>query len=80
MRLIDEQYFKTPFYGYPRMTIFLRRRGYWVNEKRVARLMRKMELRAGYPRANFMTVFAAKPGPNRVIYSSKDIFEIGSIQ
>jgi len=50
MRLIDEQYFKTPFYGYPRMTEFLRRSGYGVNEKRVYRLMKKMNLRAVYPK------------------------------
>jgi putative transposase len=25
MRLIDEQYLKTPFYGWPRMTAYLRR-------------------------------------------------------
>ena len=48
MRLIDEQYLKTPFYGYRRMTEFLRRVGYLVNKKRVRRLMRKMGLMAIY--------------------------------
>lgn len=42
MRMIDEQYLKTPFYGVPRMTAYLRRCGYPVNRKRVARLMRTM--------------------------------------
>ena len=28
MRLIDEQYLITPFYGWPRMTAHLRRQGY----------------------------------------------------
>ncbi len=50
MRLIDEQYLRTPFYGYPKMTAELRRRGYPVNRKRVARLMRKMGLQALFPR------------------------------
>jgi putative transposase len=51
MRLLDEQYLKTPFYGWRRMTIFLRKKGYRVNGKRVRRLMRKMGLQAIYPQA-----------------------------
>jgi putative transposase len=50
MRLIDEQYLRTPFYGWPRMTAYLRRQGYDVNHKRIQRLMRKMGLQAIYPR------------------------------
>ena len=46
MRLIDEQYLKTPFYGYPKMTEYLRNQGYWVSPKRIARLMRVMGLQA----------------------------------
>lgn len=34
MRLMDEQYLKTPFYGWPRMLAYLRRLGYEVNHKR----------------------------------------------
>jgi len=49
MRLIDEQYLRTPFYGYPKMTIHLRQQGYHVNRKRVARLMQKMGLQALFP-------------------------------
>jgi putative transposase len=49
MRLIDEQYTKTPFYGWPRMTAHLRRLGLPVNHKRVQRLMRTMGLQAIYP-------------------------------
>jgi putative transposase len=49
MRLIDEQYLKTPFYGYPRMTAHLRRQGHQINPKRIRRLMRKMDLQAIYP-------------------------------
>ena len=49
MRLIDEQYTRTPFYGGPRMTAYLCRRGLPVNHKRVHRLMRLMGLAAIYP-------------------------------
>ncbi|MDF1512343.1 MAG: IS3 family transposase, partial [Anaerolineae bacterium] len=39
MRLIDAQFLKTPFYGYRKMTIFLREQGFEVNPKRIQRLM-----------------------------------------
>jgi putative transposase len=55
MRLIDAQYMETPFYGYPRMTQMLRRAGYEVNHKRVARLMRLMGIEAIYPRPRTTT-------------------------
>jgi putative transposase len=50
MRLLDEQYTRTPFYGVERMTGQLRRQGYVVNPKRVRRLMRVMGLEAIYPK------------------------------
>ncbi len=50
MRLIDEQYMKTPYYGYLRMTAILQRQGYAINHKRVQRLMQKMGLQAIYPK------------------------------
>jgi putative transposase len=50
MRLIDEQYMKTPFYGYPKMTEYLRSQDYWVSPKRTARLMRVMGLQAVVPK------------------------------
>jgi putative transposase len=50
MRLLDELYTKTPFYGVRRMTASLRQSGYQVNEKRVRRLLRKMGLMAVFPR------------------------------
>ena len=50
MRLIDEQYTRTPFYGVPRMTAWLRPQGYKVNPKRVRRLMRHMGLTAVHPK------------------------------
>lgn len=50
MQLIDQEYTRAPFYGYRKMTVRLNRvYGYAVNQKRVARLMAKMGLRAIYP-------------------------------
>lgn len=40
MRLLDEQYFTTPFYGALRLTAMLILSGYKVNIKRIRRLMR----------------------------------------
>ena len=48
MRLLDEQYTATPFYGVRRMTAWLRRQGYPVNHKRVARLMQQIGIAAIY--------------------------------
>jgi putative transposase len=50
MRMIDEQYMRTPFYGYPKMTKYLRSQGYCVNPKRIDRLMGVMGLRALVPK------------------------------
>ncbi len=63
MRLIDEQYTKTPFYGYPKMTVRLRELGYPVNEKRVARLMHLMGLQAVRAR-----VRTSQPNPEQRVY------------
>jgi putative transposase len=52
MRLLDEQYTLTPFYGVNKMTAWLGRQGYAVNVKRVRRLLRKMGLVAIYPKPN----------------------------
>ena len=52
MRLLDEQYTATPFYGVLRMTAQLRVLGYEVNEKRIRRLLRLMALEAIYPKPN----------------------------
>ncbi len=50
MRLIDEQYLKTPTWGSRSMRNHLRRLGYKINRKHVQRLMRLMGLEAIYPR------------------------------
>ena len=63
MQLIDEQYTRTPFYGSPRITAWLKRQGYGVNHKRVERLMRLMGLQAIHPRGN-----TSKKHPDHKIY------------
>ena len=63
MRLIDEEYTKTPFYGSRKITAVLRRKGYKVNRKRIQRLMRLMGIEAIYPRPN-----TSRADPNHKIY------------
>lgn len=50
MRLLDEQYTRTPFYGSRRMKVVLEQQGWEVNRKRVQRLMQRMGLEAIYPK------------------------------
>jgi len=50
MKLIDEKYTKAPFYGVPRMTVWLRLLGHDVNVKRIRRLMHRMGIQAIYPK------------------------------
>ena len=50
MRLIDEQFLETPWYGSRQMARHLRREGYTVGRKRVRRLMAKMGLESIYRR------------------------------
>jgi putative transposase len=63
MRLLDEQYTATPFYGIRRMTAWLRRRGSVVNHKRVRRLLRTMGLAAIYPKPRL-----SQPAEGHTIY------------
>ena len=63
MQLIDEQYLRTPFYGWPKMTAYLRRLGYAINGKRVRRLMRLMDIQAIYPRKS-----SSSPGQGHKLY------------
>jgi putative transposase len=63
MRLLDEQYTKTPFYGVEKLTVWLRLQGELVNPKRVRRLLRKMGLMAIYPKPNL-----SQPHPDHKIY------------
>ena len=63
MRLIDEQYLRHPEFGYPRLTDWLQDKGYPVNHKRVARLMRIMGLQAITPGPH-----TSNPAPEHKIY------------
>jgi putative transposase len=63
MRLLDEQYTQTPFYGVRRMTVWLRQQGHAVNRKRVARLMHTMGLETIYPKPRL-----SQPHPARRVY------------
>jgi len=50
MRLLDEQYTRTPFYGARKMAAWLQTQGYPVERKRVRRLLQLMGLEAIYPK------------------------------
>ena len=63
MRLLDEQYTRTPFYGIKKMTAWLGTQGQEVNHKRVARLLRQMGLMAVYPKPRL-----SQPGEQLVRY------------
>jgi putative transposase len=63
MRLLDEQYTRTPFYGSPRLTQWLRQQGYRVNHKRVERLMGLMGIEAIYPKPRL-----SQPGLDHRVY------------
>jgi putative transposase len=63
MRLLDEQYTRTPFYGVLRMLAYLKRLGYIVNVKRVRRLLRIMGLEAIYQKPN-----TSQPNPEHRVF------------
>jgi len=63
MRLLDEQYTRTPFYGSRKMTEWLRAKGFEVNRKRVSRLMALMGVEAVYPKPKL-----SAPGEGHKIY------------
>ncbi len=63
MRIIDEQYMKTPWYGSRQMTRCLRRQGHLLGRKRAGRLMRKMGLTAIYQAPGTST-----PHPGHRVY------------
>jgi len=52
MRLLDEQYLKTSFYGIRRLTRWLNKKGFKVNSKRVKRLMSLMGWQTLYRKPN----------------------------
>jgi putative transposase len=52
MRVVDEIYTESPFYGSRRITEELVNRGYEINRKRIQRLMQMMGIKVIYPRPN----------------------------
>ena len=60
MRILDEQYLKTPFYGVERLREFLLRKDYKVNRKRLRRLMRLIDWRTIYPEKHTTIADATK--------------------
>ena len=63
MRLIDEQFLATPYYGSRQMARWLRRQGYDVGRHRVRRLMALMGLHAIYQEPR-----TSQPHPHHRIY------------
>jgi putative transposase len=63
MRLLDEQYLKTPFWGSRNMTTWLRQQEFVINRKRVQRLMRLMGLEGLAPRPT-----TTKPAPGHRVF------------
>ncbi|GHO63956.1 hypothetical protein KSC_028480 [Ktedonobacter sp. SOSP1-52] len=63
MRLLDEQYTRTPFYGTRKMTAWLHTQGYRVERKRVRRLLRTMGLETIYPKPHL-----SQPGAQETRY------------
>ena len=63
MRLLDEQYTRTPFYGSRKMREWLITEGYAVNRKRISRLLALMGLEAVYPKPKL-----SEPGEGHRIY------------
>lgn len=61
MNKIDEIYTEFPYYGYRKITAQLKRDGFQVNRKRIARLMREMGLKAIVPKRNLSK--ASKQNP-----------------
>ena len=63
MRLIDEQFLETPFYGSRQMTRHLGRLGYGVGRHHVRRLMRRMGLAAVYQKPR-----TSVPHPEQAVF------------
>lgn len=63
MRVMGDYHTAHPEWGRPMMTANLRRAGYWVNHKRIGRLMRLMRIRSVLPKPNL-----SKPNKTHKIY------------
>jgi putative transposase len=58
MKLLGRQYYITPFYGYRKMTLWLKVKGFVINEKRTRRLMKIVNWKTIYrePRTTIANV------------------------
>ena len=63
LRLIDQQYLRTPYYGSRRMMAWLRSQGHAVGRDRVRRLMRTLGLEAIYQKPR-----TSRPNPEHRVY------------
>jgi putative transposase len=63
MKLMDQKYLETPFYGARKLAVWLKSQGQTVNRKRVRRLMQLMGLKAIYRKPR-----TSKPGLGNKIY------------
>ncbi len=63
MRLLDEQYTRTPYFGVLKMAAYLRGLGYQINVKRVRRLLRTIGLETVYQKPN-----TSKCNPEHKVY------------
>ncbi|MFB6307597.1 MAG: IS3 family transposase, partial [Flavobacteriales bacterium] len=63
MRIIDERHIERPTHGVLRMQDHLRDKGYYINSKRIRRLMRLMDIQVHYPKRNL-----SKLGLEKYIY------------
>ncbi len=64
MRLLDEQYLKTPFYGSRKMAVALSAKGQAINRKRIQRLMRMMGIQGLAPRRS-----TSRPAPGHRVFA-----------
>ena len=48
MTLLQEQYLKTPFYGYRKIEVWLEKQGFIINQKRIRRLMKLVKWKTIY--------------------------------
>jgi len=63
LRLIDQQYLETPFYGSRKITALLQQKGYTISRKKVQRLMRQLGLEVIYPKPKL-----SRKHPEHIIY------------
>lgn len=80
MRLLDEQYFLTPFFGVGQFTNWLPEKGHAVNPKRIGRLLRLLDLQAICPGPD-----TSKPGTGAAhkacsyLFSSLTVSHVGHV-